>query len=78
MMLYIYNVETAQRDRLLSNPRLAAGLTWTADNRLIYTQYEAPPNQTDSNLWVLQLDAHTRRSQRASRSASPTARTTKA
>jgi Tol biopolymer transport system component/DNA-binding winged helix-turn-helix (wHTH) protein len=59
VMLYIYNVETAQRDRLLSNPRLAAGLTWTADNRLIYTQYEPPPNQTDSNLWVVQLDPHT-------------------
>jgi Tol biopolymer transport system component/DNA-binding winged helix-turn-helix (wHTH) protein len=59
VILYIYNVETAQRDRLLSNPRLAAGLTWTADNRLIYTQYEALPNQTDSNLWYVWLDPHT-------------------
>jgi Tol biopolymer transport system component/DNA-binding winged helix-turn-helix (wHTH) protein len=59
VVLYIYNVETAQRDRLISNPRLAAGLTWTADNRMIYTQFEAPPNQTDSNLWFVALDPHT-------------------
>jgi Tol biopolymer transport system component/DNA-binding winged helix-turn-helix (wHTH) protein len=57
--LFVYDIETAQRDRLVSNPRLGAGLTWTADGRLIYTVSELPPNQSDSNLWALQLDPQT-------------------
>jgi Tol biopolymer transport system component len=32
-------------------------LVWTADNHLVYTLSEPPPNQTDANLWVVSLDS---------------------
>jgi len=32
-------------------------LAWTRDGRLIYSQGEAPPRQSDSNLWSVPLDS---------------------
>jgi Tol biopolymer transport system component/DNA-binding winged helix-turn-helix (wHTH) protein len=46
-----------------TNPELDASaqlgwrMVWTADNHLVYTLSEPPPNQTDTNLWVLSLDS---------------------
>jgi DNA-binding winged helix-turn-helix (wHTH) protein/Tol biopolymer transport system component len=39
---------------------LGQGLVWTADNHLIYSVSEPPPNQADSNVWSVALDSHGR------------------
>jgi len=36
---------------------VAGPLAWTRDGRLIYTFGEAPPRQSDSNLWSVRLDS---------------------
>jgi len=35
---------------------LGLGLVWTADNHLVYSVSEPPPDQADSNLWSMALD----------------------
>jgi Tol biopolymer transport system component/DNA-binding winged helix-turn-helix (wHTH) protein len=42
---------------LLSDARLGSALAWAPGGRLIYALAELPPNQNDSNLWWVQLDA---------------------
>jgi DNA-binding winged helix-turn-helix (wHTH) protein/Tol biopolymer transport system component len=37
---------------------LGDALVWTSDNRLVYSMSEPPPNQDDSNVWSVPLDAH--------------------
>ena len=39
---------------------LGPGLAWTPDNHLVYSLSEAPPNQSDSNIWSVPLDSHGR------------------
>jgi Tol biopolymer transport system component/DNA-binding winged helix-turn-helix (wHTH) protein len=39
---------------------LGQGLVWTADNHLVYSASEPPPNQVDSNVWSVALDSHGR------------------
>ncbi len=39
---------------------LGPGLVWTPDNHLVYSLSEAPPNQSDSNVWSVPLDSHGR------------------
>jgi serine/threonine protein kinase len=42
---------------ILSNVTLnMTGLRWLPDGRLIYSLTEEPPNQRDSNLWVVKVD----------------------
>jgi Tol biopolymer transport system component/DNA-binding winged helix-turn-helix (wHTH) protein len=43
-------------DFVLSTRRLGETVAWTADNRMVYSLSEPPPNQRDSNLWVQQVD----------------------
>jgi Tol biopolymer transport system component/DNA-binding winged helix-turn-helix (wHTH) protein len=43
---------------LFSDPRLGGSLAWTGDGRLIYSLAEPRPNQGDSNLWAVGIDAH--------------------
>jgi DNA-binding winged helix-turn-helix (wHTH) protein/Tol biopolymer transport system component len=38
--------------------RLGPGVVWTADNQLIYSISEPPPNQNDFNIWSVALDSH--------------------
>ena len=33
-----------------------SGLCWLADGRLVYSQYEAPPNIDDGNVWAVSVD----------------------
>src|SRR5262249_51207606 len=43
---------------ILSEPKLApSSLWWLPDGRIIYSQYESPPNQFDSNLWEIRTEA---------------------
>jgi DNA-binding winged helix-turn-helix (wHTH) protein/Tol biopolymer transport system component len=37
---------------------LGQALVWTSDNHLVYSISEPPPNQGDSNVWAVPLDAH--------------------
>jgi len=39
---------------------LGPALVWTADNHLIYSISEPPPNQDDSNVWMVALDSQRR------------------
>lgn len=40
---------------VLQEEELGMSLGWTADNHLIYSLQEPPPNQNDSNLWAVRL-----------------------
>ncbi len=55
------DLATRKTALLLSDPHLGPGLAWTRPGRLIYAMTEAPPNQNDSNLWSLPIDARTGR-----------------
>jgi Tol biopolymer transport system component len=46
------------RAHVVSEIGLGPALVWTADNRLVYSLSEPPPNQDDSNVWALPLDSH--------------------
>ena len=39
---------------------LGQALVWRSDNHLVYSISEPPPNQDDSNIWSVPLDAHGR------------------
>ena len=41
----------------VGDARLGPGVIWTRDNHLIYSLSEPRPNQTDSNLWSVAVDA---------------------
>ena len=45
---------------IYANMELGPGLVWTPDNHLVYSLSEAPPNQSDSNVWSIPLDSHGR------------------
>jgi DNA-binding winged helix-turn-helix (wHTH) protein/Tol biopolymer transport system component len=54
----IVNPASGQAEVILENPRFAPGLSWTGDGHLIYSLGEAPPNRSDSNLWIQRMDLH--------------------
>src|SRR6267154_1810065 len=56
--LGIYDLRTGKSSSLLSTDRLQSALAWAGDGRLIYSLSELPPNQNDSNLWAIKVDAH--------------------
>ena len=55
--LGIYDLLSGKTNYILSNSRLRAALAWSADRRLVYSLSELPPNQNDSNLWAINVDA---------------------
>jgi len=55
------DLATRKTALLLSDPHLSPGLAWMRSGPLIYAMTEAPPNQNDSNLWSLPIDARTGR-----------------
>ena len=52
----VANVITGTIRPVLSNPSLGPALSWTQDNRLVYSLQEPEPNQSDFNLWWVRLD----------------------
>ena len=55
--LGIYDFRSGKTNYLFSNGQLRAALAWSPDGRLIYSLAEPPPNQNDSNLWAIKIDA---------------------
>ena len=55
--LGIYDLGSGKINYVLSSSRLRSALAWSPDGRLIYSQSELPPNQNDSNLWSIHVDA---------------------
>src|SRR5258706_7254977 len=55
--LEILDLATGQINQVVETPGLGSTVTWTPSGRLIYSIEEPPPNQNDSNLWLLQLDS---------------------
>jgi Tol biopolymer transport system component/DNA-binding winged helix-turn-helix (wHTH) protein len=53
----ILDIASGQINEVVETPGLGSTVAWTPDGRLIYSIEEPPPNQNDSNLWVLQLDS---------------------
>ena len=52
------DLTTERRAIVLSTDRLRSALAWAHDGRLIYSLAEPPPNQNDTNLWAIRVDAH--------------------
>src|SRR6267142_5257380 len=55
--LGIYDLVGGKTNYMLSNGQLRSALAWSPDGRLIYSLAEPPPNQNDSNLWAIKVDA---------------------
>jgi Tol biopolymer transport system component/DNA-binding winged helix-turn-helix (wHTH) protein len=55
--LGIYDLLSGKTTYLFSNSQLRAALAWAPDGRLIYSLGEPTPNQNDSNLWAIRVDA---------------------
>jgi len=55
--LGIYDFGSGKTSYVLSSSRLRSALAWSPDGRLIYSMSELPPNQNDSNLWAINVDA---------------------
>jgi len=55
----VADVITGAIRAVLSNPGLGLALSWTQDNRLVYSLEEPQPNQSDFNLWSVRLDNRT-------------------
>ena len=53
----LHELSSGKSEVLLSDPRLGSALAWAPGGRLIYSLAELPPNENDSNLWWVQLDA---------------------
>jgi Tol biopolymer transport system component/DNA-binding winged helix-turn-helix (wHTH) protein len=48
---------TGKTNYILSSSRLHGSLVWALDGRLIYSLGEPAPNQNDSNLWAIKVNA---------------------
>lgn len=57
----ILDLENEGTEVVLSDEDIDAPLAWLPDWRLVYSKFEAPPNQQDSNLWSLRIDPRTGR-----------------
>jgi Tol biopolymer transport system component/DNA-binding winged helix-turn-helix (wHTH) protein len=55
----VYDVTSGRSEVILSESRLGNEIAWMNTGRLIYSLDEAEPNQSDSNLWWVQLDPRT-------------------
>jgi Tol biopolymer transport system component/DNA-binding winged helix-turn-helix (wHTH) protein len=56
--LRVVDLATGRRATVVSTDRLRSALVWAHDGRLIYSLAEPAPNQNDTNLWVVRVDAH--------------------
>jgi len=56
-----FDLKTGQTSTILSNAGLGREIVWTNAGRLIYSRQEEAPNQSDANLWSLQVDTQTGR-----------------
>ena len=59
MELESYELKSGKTETILSDYRLQDGVAWTHDGRLLFSLAEEPPNQVESNIWALQIDART-------------------
>src|SRR5207245_4126918 len=57
------NVTTVLEDGRLYSSSTDAGLCWLPDGRLIFSRQEDPPNYRDSNLWAIETDPSTGRTE---------------
>jgi Tol biopolymer transport system component/DNA-binding winged helix-turn-helix (wHTH) protein len=57
----VYDVTKGQSETVFTDPGLGLEIAWVNPSRLIYSLREAQPNQADSNLWWVELDARTGR-----------------
>ena len=57
----VYDVASGRSEVILAEPRLGDEIAWVNAGRLIYSLQEAEPNQSDANLWSVQLDPGTGR-----------------
>jgi Tol biopolymer transport system component/DNA-binding winged helix-turn-helix (wHTH) protein len=53
----LHDMASGKSEVLFTDMRLGTALAWNPRGRLIYSVGEPPPNQNDSNLWWVQLDA---------------------
>jgi DNA-binding winged helix-turn-helix (wHTH) protein/Tol biopolymer transport system component len=53
----MYDLASGKTDLVFSDYRLQYGLVWTRDNRILFSRAEEPPNQGESNVWSLKVDA---------------------
>ncbi len=56
-----YDLKTSRTETILSAAGLGREIVWTPTDRLIYSLNEDKPNQSDANLWWLQVDTRTGR-----------------
>jgi DNA-binding winged helix-turn-helix (wHTH) protein/Tol biopolymer transport system component len=49
------DLSTGNSNVILSDPWIAGGITWSAQDKLQFSRAELPPGQNDSNLWELPL-----------------------
>ena len=54
-----YELKGGKTETILSDYRLQDGVAWTHDGRLLFSLSEEPPNQVESNIWALRIDART-------------------
>ena len=54
-----YELKSGKTETILSDYRLQDGVAWTHDGRLLFPLAEEPPNQVESNIWALHIDART-------------------
>jgi Tol biopolymer transport system component len=52
----IMDLASGETTVALNSPRLVGAVTWTNDDRLIYSVLEARPMPGDSNLWAIHID----------------------
>jgi Tol biopolymer transport system component/DNA-binding winged helix-turn-helix (wHTH) protein len=53
----VYDVTKGQSETILTDPGLGLEIAWVNPSRLIYSLREAQPNQSDCNLWWVELEA---------------------
>jgi DNA-binding winged helix-turn-helix (wHTH) protein/Tol biopolymer transport system component len=54
-----YELNSGRTETILSDYRLQDAVAWTHDGRLLFSLSEEPPNQVESNIWALHIDART-------------------
>jgi DNA-binding winged helix-turn-helix (wHTH) protein/Tol biopolymer transport system component len=57
----VFDAATGRGETILSDFRLDPAIAWPEKNRLIYALQEAPPNDSNFNLWWVHLDPRTGR-----------------
>src|SRR5215467_1668377 len=57
VQIEMYDLISGKTDLIFSDYRLQYGLVWTRDNRILFSRAEEPPNQGESNVWSLKVDA---------------------